>query len=73
MKLPHKIGHFTLLKSFTSTSCCLYKFPPNNIYSKSGELDEQDGIWNAHIGVGGGDRIMKDRVKIGGRAKVKAL
>ena len=31
-----KVGHFTVLKSFPSTSCCSLKFPPNNLLKMTG-------------------------------------
>jgi len=34
MKLAQKLDHFTVFKSFPSTSCCSQKFPPNNLEKK---------------------------------------
>jgi len=31
MKLTQKLDHFTVFKSFPSTSCCSQKIPPNNL------------------------------------------
>jgi len=31
MELTQKVDHFTVFKSFPSTSCCSQKFPPNNL------------------------------------------
>ena len=36
MKLTQKLDHFTVLKSFPSTSCCSQKFPPNNLEKIAG-------------------------------------
>jgi len=34
MKLTQKVDHFTVFKSFPSTSGCSQNFPPNNLYKK---------------------------------------
>ena len=31
IKLTQKVDHFTVFESFSSTSCCSKKFPPNKI------------------------------------------
>jgi len=36
IKLTQRVGHFTVFKSFPSTSCCSQKFPPNNFKKKAG-------------------------------------
>jgi len=34
MKLTQKVDHFTVFKSFPSTSCCSQEFPSNNLENK---------------------------------------
>ena len=45
MKLTQKVDHFTVFKSFPSTSWCSQKFPPNNCW-----LDVRGSIRDAFIG-----------------------
>jgi len=52
MKLTQKVDHFTVFKSFPSTSCCSQKFPPNNL----GWLDVRGSVfigWVAGDGLAG--------------------
>jgi len=35
-KLTQKVDHFTVFESFSSTSCCSHKFPPNKIEKLAG-------------------------------------
>jgi len=64
MKLTKNLDHFTVFKSFPSTSCCSQKFPPNNL-QKIGWLDVQGSIrdvfieWVAGDGFGGKDYSSK--------------
>ena len=55
-KLTQKVDHFTVFKSFPSTSCCSQKFPPNNL-EKIGWLDVRDSIRDVFIGWGAGDGL----------------
>jgi len=43
MKLTQKVEHFTVFKSFPSTSCCSQEFPPNSL-EKIGWLDVRGSI-----------------------------
>ena len=56
MKPTQKVDHFTVFKSFPSTSCCSQKFPPNNL-EKIGWLDVRGSIRDVSIGWGAGDRL----------------
>ena len=53
MKLTQMVDHFTVFKSFPSSSCCSQKFPPNNL-QKTGWLDGQGSIRDVFIGWGAG-------------------
>ena len=35
-KLTQKVDHFTVFESLPSTSCCLQKFPPNDLEKQAG-------------------------------------
>ena len=56
MKLTQKLDHFTVFKSFPSTSCCSQKFLPNNLEKLAG-LTCEVVIRDVSMGwgVGGGD------------------
>ena len=71
MKLTQKVYHFTVFKSFPSTSGCSQKFPPNNLY-KIGQLYVGGSIRDVFIGWGLGD-VLAGKVKLQdcGRALVK--
>ena len=56
MKLTQKVDHFTVFKSFPSTSCCSQKFPPNNL--KISQLDAWGSIGDAFIGSVEGDGLV---------------
>ena len=49
MKLMQKVDYFTVFKSLPSTSCCLQKFPPNNL-EKIGWLDVRGSIKDVFMG-----------------------
>ena len=53
MKLIQKVDHFTMFKSFPSTSCCSQKFPPN-ILQTIGWLDVRRSIRDVFIHWGAG-------------------
>ena len=63
MKLTQKLDHFTVFKSFPSTSCCSQKFPPNNL-EKIGWLDVQGSIRDVFIGWGAGDGLAGERLQL---------
>jgi len=70
-KLTQKVDHFTVFKSFPSTSCSSQKFPPNNL-EKIGWLNVRGSIWDVFIGWGWGmDWWEKVTVQNCGRALVK--
>jgi len=70
-KLTQKVDHFTVFKSFPSTSCCLQKFLPNNL-EKIGWLDVRVSIRDVFIGwVVGMDWWEKITVQNCGRALEK--
>ena len=72
MKLTQKLDHFTVFKSFPSTSCYSQKFPPNNLEKKIGWLDVRCSIRDVFIGWGRGmDWQEKATVKNCSRALVK--
>ena len=71
MKLTQKVDHFTVFKSFPSTSFYSQKFPPNNL-QKIGWLDVQGSIRSVYIGWGAVDGLgEKVTVQNCGRALVK--
>ena len=71
MKLTQKVDHFTVFKSFPSTSCCSQKFLPNNL-EKISWLDVRGSIRDVFIGWGRGmDWREKVTVQNCGRALVK--
>ena len=61
MKLTQKVDHFTVFKSFPSTSSCSQNFSPNNL-EKIGGLDVRSSIRDVFIGWGqgwtGGKRLQ---------------
>ena len=57
MKLTQKVDHFTVFKSFPSTSCCSQKFLPNNL-ENNGWLDMRGSIRDAFIGWVVGDGLL---------------
>ena len=70
MKLTQKVDHFTVFKSFPSTSCYTQKFPPSN-FEKIGWLDVRGGIRDVFIGWVVGDGLVgKITVQNCGRALV---
>jgi len=70
IKLTQNADHFTVFKSFPSTSCCSQKFPPNNL-EKIGWLDMQGSIRDAFIGWGMDWQEIRVMVQNCGRALVK--
>ena len=56
-KLTQKVNHFTVFKSFSSTSCCSQKFPPNNL-EKNRLLDVQGSIRDVFIEWVAGDGLV---------------
>ena len=71
MKLTQKVDHFTVFKSFPSTSDCSQKFPPNNL-QKNRWLDVRGSIRDVSLGGGRGmDWREKVTVQKCGRALVK--
>ena len=71
MELTQKLDHFTVFKSFPSTSCCSQKILPNNL-EKIGWLDVLGVSGMFSLGRGRGmDWLEKVTVKNCGRALVK--
>ena len=71
MKLTQKVDHFTVFKSFPSTSCCSQNFPPNNL-EKIGWLDVRVVSGMFSLGGWGMDWREKVTVQTCGRALMKS-
>ena len=71
MKLTQKVDHFTVLKSFLSTSCCSQKFLPNKLEKLSNWTCEVVSGMYSLGGWWGTDWQEKVTVQNCGRALVK--